>query len=126
MKKILVTLFLALVTASGAMAQTSLGQSILFAVDSVNIMESQEAVLQLMAEYVRNHPSVTLIIGGFTSSRTPKEKVEDLCTKRAEAVKERLVKVYNVPSTRLVAIGAGVSTRYDEPEFNEVVTFFQK
>lgn len=126
MRRALLTLTIAIGTTICTKAQTSLQQSIRFVKDSVEIKESQIATLQMMAEYINQHPDEIIIIGGFTSKETPATRIGEVCEKRAEAVKKRLVEDYNIDPERLVSIGAGVSTRYEEATFNEVVTFFKK
>lgn len=126
MRRALLTLTIAIGTTIYTKAQTSLQQSIRFVKDSVEIKESQIATLQMMAEYIKQHPDEIIIIGGFTSKETPATRIGEVCEKRAEAVKKRLVEDYNIDPERLVSIGAGVSTRYEEATFNEVVTFFKK
>lgn len=126
MRRILLTLTIAIAATLYTKAQTSLQQSIRFVKDSMEIKESQISTLQMMAEYIKQHPDEIIIIGGFTSKETPATKIAEVCEKRAEAVKRRLVEDYDIDPERLVAIGAGVSTRYEEATFNEVVTFFKK
>lgn len=126
MRRALLTLTIAIGTTIYTKAQTSLQQSIRFVKDSVEIKESQIATLQMMAEYINQHPDEIIIIGGFTSKETSATRIGEVCEKRAEAVKKRLVEDYNIDPERLVSIGAGVSTRYEEATFNEVVTFFKK
>ena len=126
MRRALLTLTIAIGTTIHTKAQTSLQQSIRFVKDSVEIKESQIATLQMMAEYINQHPDEIIIIGGFTSKETPATRIGEVCEKRAEAVKKKLVEDYNIDPERLVSIGAGVSTRYEEATFNEVVTFFKK
>ena len=107
-------------------AQTMLNQTILFKKDSVNIMESQKDRISLVVEYIRRHPDNVVIVGGFCGTSTPKEKVDAIAQKRADEVKKYIVETYHISESKLVAIGAGVSTRYPDPEQNEVVSFFVK
>ena len=107
-------------------AQTMLDQTILFKKDSVNIMESQKDRISLVVEYIRRHPDNVVIVGGFCGTSTPKEKVDAIAQKRADEVKKYIVETYRIPEGKLVAIGAGVSTRFPDPEQNEVVSFFVK
>jgi outer membrane protein OmpA-like peptidoglycan-associated protein len=109
-----------------AMAQTSLNQRVLFAPDSVNIRESQEAQIEVVAEYMRNHPQATVIVAGFISPLTQQSRAEYVAQQRADIVMRRLISRYGIPSDRLIAIGVGLSKRFDEPEFNEFVSFFVK
>ena len=125
-KTLLISLLAALFTFSSASAQTMLDQTILFKKDSVNIMESQKDRIGLVVEYIRRHPTETIIIGGFCGSDTPKDKIDVIGQQRADAVKKFIVDTYRIPESRFVAISAGVCTRYSEPEHNEVVSFFTK
>jgi outer membrane protein OmpA-like peptidoglycan-associated protein len=109
-----------------AMAQTSLNQRVLFAPDSVNIRESQDAQIEIVAEYMHKHPQATVIVAGFVSNLTTPSKAEEVAQQRADAVMRRLISRHSIPSSRLMAIGVGEGKRYDQPEFNEFVSFFVK
>lgn len=126
MKRILVMMMLAVALCGSAMAQTSLGQRVWFKKDSVNVQLSQEAMVGMVAEYINNHADKIYIVAGFTSTDTPEVQRDELCEARAKAVVKMLVEKYNVNPEILVPIGVGVSTRSDENEFNEYVTFFTK
>lgn len=124
MKKLIITLFAAMM-ALAAGAQTPLNKTVRFQKDSVNISESQELIIANIAEYLAKNPSQKLIIGGYTSAATPESKVNAICEERAANVKKYLEEKHHIPAERLVAIGVGVSTRYDEQEFNEYVSFYK-
>ena len=127
MKKIAtVLIFQLLMLAAPSFAQTSLEQRVLFQPDSVNIMESQEAQISMMADYIKSHPNVTIIVAGFVSTLTNSQKADAIAQQRAENVSRYLTERSGVPSSRLVPIGVGIGKRYDQPEFNEVVSFFKK
>lgn len=126
MRKFLITLIIAFVANLCATAQSSLGMAVLFKKDSVNIQESQYAMLELMADYFKSHPKELFFIGGFTSDLTPKEQVDNICEQRAQAVRNILIEKYGVDGTYIIAIGVGVSTKSEEREFNEKVEFFKK
>ncbi|MCM1079233.1 MAG: OmpA family protein [Bacteroidales bacterium] len=124
MKKTVMT-FIAAMMIFTAGAQTPLNKTVRFQKDSVNISESQELIIANIAEYMINNPDKSLIIGGYTSMETPAARVNAICEERAANVKKYLEEKHNIPAKRLVAIGVGVSTRYDEPEFNEYVSFYK-
>lgn len=126
MKRILLMMLLSVALCGSAMAQTSLGQRVWFKKDSVNVLLSQEAMVGMVAEYIKNHSDKIYIVAGFTSVDTPEAQRDELCEARAKAVVKMLVEKYNVNPEILVPIGVGVSTRSDENEFNEYVTFFTK
>ena len=58
-----------------AMAQTSLNQRVLFAPDSVNIRESQDAQIEIVAEYMHKHPQATVIVAGLVASFIPVDTI---------------------------------------------------
>lgn len=108
------------------MAQTSLNQRVLFAPDSVNIRESQEAQIEVVAEYMQKHPQTTVIVAGFVSPLTQQSRADFVAQQRADVVMRRLITRYGISSERLIAIGVGQGTRFAQPEFNEYVSFFVK
>ena len=124
--KKLITLVLFMVFAVVAKSQTSLEQRVLFMPDSVNVMESQEMRLEVMAEYLKNHPNVTVIVAGFVSEKTTPARRETIAQERADVVCRILTERYGIPSNQMIPIGVGLSQRYDQPEFNEVISFFKK
>ena len=124
MRKILTTLLFTISLC--AMAQTSLNQRILFTPDSVNIRESQEAQIEVVAEYMKHHPATTVIVAGFVSPLTQPGKAETVAQQRADVVMRRLVTRYGISSSRLISIGVGIGKRFDQPEFNEFVSFYVK
>lgn len=125
MRKLLLIFFM-LIGSLCVEAQTSLNQRILFQPDSVSIMPSQIAQIELMANYMKSHPEETIIVAGFVSSLTSAQKADEIAQKRADAVTEVLVNTYSIPSQRLMPIGVGRGSHYEQEEFNEVVSFFKK
>ena len=125
MKKVVLSLMLLLMSVITSTAQTSLNQRILFKADSTNVMESQIAQLEMISKYINDHPSELIIIAGFTSKNTPADKVDALTTKRAEEVMKLLTTKYDVKPDHVMAIGVGVSTKYDDDIFNEYVAFMK-
>lgn len=100
--------------------------AVLFKKDSVTVDASQEAQVELMASYFKAHPKELFFIGGFTSEDTPEERVDAICEQRANAVRQMLMQKYGVDCSNIIAIGVGVSRKYEEKEFNEKVEFFKR
>lgn len=125
MRKLLTILFFFFISLC-AMSQTSLNQRVLFAPDSVNIRESQDAQIEMVAEYMHKHPHATVIVAGFVSNLTTQSKADAIAQQRADVVMHRLISRHGISSSRLMAIGVGEGKRYDQPEFNEFVSFFVK
>jgi Outer membrane protein and related peptidoglycan-associated (lipo)proteins len=124
MKRTIMT-FAAAMMIFAAGAQTPLNKTVRFQKDSVNISESQKLIIANIAEYMTRNPDKKIIIGGYTSATTAVANVNSICEERAANVKKYLEEQHNIPAERLVAIGVGVSTKYDEPEFNEYVSFYK-
>ena len=125
MRKLLTILFFFFISLC-AMSQTSLNQRVLFAPDSVNIRESQDAQIEMVAEYMHKHPHATVIVAGFVSNLTTQSKADAIAQQRADVVMHLLISRHGISSSRLMAIGVGEGKRYDQPEFNEFVSFFVK
>ena len=125
MRKYLI-IFILCVLSLGMKAQTPLNQRILFLPDSVTVMPSQTAQIEMMAEYIKSHPGITIIVAGFVSSLTNAQKADEIAQKRADTVRDILVNNYSVSSECRIAIGVGRGKRFEQEEFNEVVSFFKK
>ncbi len=125
MRKYLI-IFILCVLSLGMKAQTPLNQRILFQPDSVTVMPSQTAQIEMMAEYIKSHPGTTIIVAGFVSSLTNAQKADEIAQKRADTVRDILVNNYSVSPECLIAIGVGRGKRFEQEEFNEVVSFFKK
>lgn len=125
MRKLFV-IFSLIMLSLGVKAQTALNQRVLFKPDSVNIMPSQTAQIEVMADYMKKHPDTTIIVAGFVSSLTNLQNAEQIAQQRADIVAGVLINSYYIPSQRLIPIGVGRGTRYEQEEFNEVVSFFKK
>ncbi len=125
MRKYLI-IFILCALSLGMKAQTPLNQRILFQPDSVTVMPSQTAQIEMMAEYIKSHPGATIIVAGFVSSLTNAQKADEIAQKRADTVRDILVNNYSVSPESLIAIGVGRGKRFEQEEFNEVVSFFKK
>ena len=125
MKKIVLTMMLAVMAVFNASAQTMLEQTVLFSNGATTVAESQMDGLEMVAEYMKNHPQQKIIVAGFCAQGTPAQQINNICEARAKAVKQILVNRFHVASDRLSTLGVGVSTRFKVKEQNEVVSFFK-
>ena len=78
-----------------------------FDFDSVAISENGKTILNHNAKALKDSPNMKIRIAGYTSASGSEEYNQDLSERRAEAVKEYLVKTGGVEESRLTTIGFG-------------------
>jgi outer membrane protein OmpA-like peptidoglycan-associated protein len=102
----------------------NLQPSVVFGQGKSAVDRSQEANLDMIAKYMKNHPNARIRISGYASPEGSKELNQTLSEKRAEACKNILVKKYKIDANRLETEGLGATDKlFDEVEFNRVATF---
>ena len=73
---------------------------------------------------MKNHNDANVEIKGYASPEGSKELNQRLSEKRAEAVKDILVKKYKISANRLKTTGMGATDKlFEQVEFNRVATF---
>ena len=103
---------------------TNLQPTVLFQQGKSNVEKSQMPNIELIAQYMKNHPEANIEIKGYASPEGPKELNQKLSEKRAEAVKKVLVKKYKIAANRLTTKGMGATDKlFKQVEFNRVSTF---
>lgn len=102
----------------------NLQPSVVFKQGKSDVERSQEANIALIADYMKNHPQAKIKLSGYASPEGTSEFNQTLSEHRAEAVKDLLVKKYNISASRLTTEGLGETDKlFDELEFNRIVTF---
>ncbi len=103
---------------------TNLQPTVLFRQGKSVIDRSQMANIEMIAQYMKNHPEATVEIKGYASPEGSKELNQKLSEARANAVKNVLVKNYKINANRLIATGMGATDKlFKQVEFNRVATF---
>ena len=103
---------------------TNLQPTVLFRQGKTVVDKSQMGNIELIAQYMKNHPEAVVEIKGYASPEGSKEINEKISTDRAEAVKNVLVKNYKINADRLVTKGMGATDKlFKQVEFNRVATF---
>ena len=111
-------------TEAKAATATNLQPTVLFRVGKSVIDRSQMANIEMIAQYMKNHPDATVEIKGYASPEGSKEVNQKLSEARANAVKNVLVKTFKINSNRLIAKGMGATDKlFKQVEFNRVATF---
>lgn len=80
--------------------------NVLFATDKALIVDHAFTDILKVADFMRQYPTVTIIIEGHTDDRASINHNQKLSQRRAEAVRKELIR-FGVDATRLLAIGYG-------------------
>lgn len=103
---------------------TNLQPTVLFRQGKSVVDKAQYAPIELIAQYMKNHPEANIEIKGYASPEGSAELNQKLSEKRAEAVKDILVKKYKIAADRLSTKGCGATDKlFEQVEFNRVATF---
>ncbi len=103
---------------------TNLQPTVLFRQGKSVVDPAQYAPIELIAQYMKNHPEAKVEIKGYASPEGSAELNQKLSEARAEAVKKILVNKYKVASDRLTTKGCGATDKlFEQVEFNRVATF---
>ena len=98
--------------------------TVIFGLGKSTVDAAQMASVAMIAKYMKNHPEARLLIKGYASPEGNPELNQKLSEKRAQAVKDALVKRYSVKADRLEIKGMGATGElFDEIDFNRVATF---
>ena len=98
--------------------------TVIFGLGKSNVDAAQMASVAMIAKYMKNHPNARLEIKGYASPEGNPELNQKLSEKRAQSVKDVLVKRYGVAANRLEVKGMGATDElFDEIDFNRVATF---
>lgn len=81
---------------------------------------SQRANVERVATYLKNHSDAKVVVEGYASPEGNKAFNEKLAQKRADAVKNMLVKKYKISADRITAVGKGIGKMFSEPDWNRV------
>ena len=103
---------------------TNLQPTVLFRQGKAVVDNSQMPNIELIAQYMKNHPEAKVEIKGYASPEGNKDFNQALSQKRADAVKNVLVKKYKIAADRLTTKGMGTTDKlFKQVEFNRVSTF---
>jgi len=81
---------------------------------------TQEANIEMAANFLKENNNVIVSIKGYASPEGNAEFNQELSTRRADAVKEVLVKQYGIDASRIVTQGEGVGNIFSEPAWNRI------
>ena len=85
---------------------------------------AQYASIEMIAKYMKNHPEAVVKVQGYASPEGSAELNQKLSEKRAEVVKDALIKKYKIAASRITVEGLGATDKLsDENDFNRVAMF---
>lgn len=93
---------------------------VFFRIGSAVITADQQPNVEMIAAYLKNHPKAKVVIKGYASADGNLEFNERLAKKRAESVKDSLIKKYKISSDRISAEGEGIGHMFKEESWNRV------
>lgn len=103
---------------------TMLQPVVIFRQDQSIIDPEQFASLVQIADYMNEHPKVTVTIRGYASPEGRADHNQKLSDDRARNVYNALVRKYGIDAARLTYIGCGVTDqKFREYHLNRLVTF---
>ena len=94
-------------------------RNIYFDFNKATIKPESYPVLDSVAQILKENPTMVVEIGGHTDTRGSRRYNQRLSQRRAEAVKNYLVRVHGIDPSRLIAKGYGESRPLVKPERTE-------
>lgn len=93
---------------------------VFFRIGSYKITADQMPNLEMIADYMKNHPKSTVVVKGYASKDGNYDFNVKLAKNRAEAVKNALVSKYKIAASRITAEGEGIGEMFEEESWNRV------
>ena len=85
---------------------------------------AQYASIEMVAKYMKNHKDAKVKVLGYASPEGNAELNQKLSEKRAEVVKNALIKKYKIAADRITCEGLGATDKLSsENDFNRVAMF---
>lgn len=93
---------------------------VFFMLGSSTVTADQMPNVERIALFMKNHPASTVVIKGYASRDGNRALNDTLAARRAEAVKNLLIKRYHIAPSRIEAAGAGIGDFFEEDSWNRV------
>lgn len=93
---------------------------VFFRIGSSVISADQRPNVEMIADYMRNHPKSKVVVKGYASKDGNYDFNIKLAANRAESVKKMLISKYGIPADRIIADGEGIGRMFDEESWNRV------
>lgn len=93
---------------------------VFFKIGSSVITADQQPNVEMIADYLKNHKGSKVMIKGYASQDGNLDFNIKLAQRRAESVKESLIKKYKIAPDRIIAEGEGIGHMFKEESWNRV------
>ena len=93
---------------------------VFFRIGSSTITADQMPNVEMIADYMKNHPQSKVVIKGYASKDGNLDFNIKLAQRRAESVKTALVNKYKIAASRITAKGEGIGNMFEEESWNRV------
>lgn len=93
---------------------------VFFKIGSSAITPDQMPNVEMVAAYLKNHPTAKVVIKGYASADGNYDFNVKLAAARAESVKNSLIKKYGIKADRIQAEGQGIGEMFKEESWNRV------
>ena len=93
---------------------------VFFRIGSSNITADQQPNVEMIADFLKSHPTAKVVIKGYASKDGPEEVNLRLAAARAQSVKDMLIKRYKIAESRIQAEGEGIGEMFEEESWNRV------
>lgn len=89
-----------------------------FRQSSSKIDALQMVNIDRLAKFMKKNKDAKVVVKGYASPEGDKTFNEKLSQKRADAIKNKLVKDYKIAEDRIIATGEGVGSVFETPKYN--------
>ena len=104
--------------------ETVLQPMVIFRQGKSTIDAAQYASIEMVAKYLKNHPSSKVLVKGYASPEGKAELNQKLSEARATSVANALIKRYKISKDRITTKGYGATSEVsEENDFNRVAMF---
>ena len=93
---------------------------VFFKIGSSVITNDQMPNVEMIADYLKNHPEASVEVKGYASKDGPLDLNIKLAEARAQAVKTALINKYGIKADRIKAEGQGIGEMFKEESWNRV------
>ena len=97
-----------------------------FACASSQIASTQIVNVERVAQFLNANPGATVSVKGYASPEGSLSYNQKLAERRANAVKNMLIKKYGIAESRINAEGCGIGNIFETPKLNRVVVNLAK
>lgn len=93
---------------------------VFYKIGSSVITADQQPNVEMIAAYLKNHKDAKVVIKGYASPDGNLENNIRLAQRRAESVRDALIKRYKIAADRITAEGQGIGNMFSEESWNRV------